>query len=260
MKILITNDDGINAPGLASLQKIASQITENSDARWVVAPATEKSGVGHCISLSSPVLSSKLNKQTFSIEGNPADCVIAGVHHLMKDGPPDLILSGVNRGNNSAENALYSGTLGAAMEGALQGILSIALSQYLGPKNVESENPFEAAERFGAEVIDKILSIDITPKGSYRLFYNVNFPPCPAASVQGIKFTHQGHRQDGQFSVHPVTSPSNREFLFVAGSNQQFQTTDRSDAAVNMDGYISITPMTADLTAYKVLEALQVGE
>ena len=260
MKILITNDDGINAPGLASLQKISSQLTKNSDDHWVVAPATEKSGVGHCISLSSPVLICKLNTQIFCIEGNPADCVLAGVKHVLKDGPPDLILSGVNRGNNSAENALYSGTLGAAMEGALQGIPSIALSQYLGPKNVASENPFETAERFGVEVINKILSVDITPRGSYHLFYNVNFPPCPACDVKGIKFTRQGYRQDGQFSVKPVTSPSSREFLFVAGSNQQLQTNDGSDAAINMDGYISITPMTADLTAHEVLEALQVGE
>ena len=115
MKILITNDDGINASGLASLQKIASQVTKNSADHRVVAPATEKSGVGHCISLSSPVLIFKLNEQTFGIEGNPADCVLAGVHHVIKGGPPDLILSGVNRGNNSAENALYSGTLGAAI-------------------------------------------------------------------------------------------------------------------------------------------------
>ncbi len=260
MKILITNDDGINAPGLASLEKIASQVTENSDDHWVVAPATEKSGVGHCISLSSPVLLSKLKKQTFSVEGNPADCVLAGVKHVVKNGPPDVILSGVNRGNNSAENALYSGTLGAAMEGALQGIPSIALSQYLGPKNVASENPFEAAERFGAEVINKILSLDITPRGSYHLFYNVNFPPCTASDVKGIQFTRQGYRQDAQFSVQPVISPSSREFLFVAGSNQQLQTDDGSDAAINMDGYISITPMTADLTAHEVLEALRVRE
>ena len=260
MKILITNDDGINASGLGSLQKIASQLTEKADDSWVVAPATEKSGVGHCISLSAPVLISKLDKRIFSIEGNPADCVIAGLHHILRAGPPDLILSGVNRGNNSAENALYSGTLGAAMEGALQGIPSIAMSQYLGPKNVTSANPFEAAERFGAEVIKKILSVDITAKGSYHLFYNVNFPPCSASEVKGIKFTHQGYRQDGQFSVKAVNSPSNREFLFVAGSNQQLQTIDGGDASVNMDGYISITPMIADLTCYEVLETLQVGE
>ena len=260
MKILITNDDGINAPGLMSLKKIASQLTEDPYDHWVVAPATEQSGVGHCISLSSPVLISKLEKQTFSIEGSPADCVLAGVHHVIKEGLPDLILSGVNRGNNSAENALYSGTLGAAIEGALQGILSIALSQYLGPKNLACENPFEAAERFGPEVINKILSVDVTPKGSYHLFYNVNFPPCPASDVKGIRFTHQGYRQDQQFSVKPVTSPSSREFLFVAGSNQQLQTNDGSDAAMNMDGYISITPMTADLTAHQILKALQVGE
>lgn len=126
MKILITNDDGIKAPGLMSLLKIAKKLTSEAGNIWIVAPNTEKSGVGHCVSLSTPVRISKLEERTFSVEGSPADCVVAGVHYVLKDNPPDLILSGVNRGNNSAENALYSGTLGAALEGALQGITSVA--------------------------------------------------------------------------------------------------------------------------------------
>jgi len=260
MKILITNDDGINAGGLTTLRTIATELVEDPDDLYVVAPATEKSGVGHCISLASPVMITRLGHQIFSVEGNPADCVIAGVKHVLKESPPDLILSGVNRGNNSAENALYSGTLGAAMEGALQGIPSIALSQYLGPLNINSDNPFEAAETYGVEVIRKILSADISPDGPYRLFYNVNFPPCPASEVRGIKLTRQGYRSDGQFGIVPAISPSNREFLFIAGSNQHIQAPEGSDAAANLAGYISVTPMTADLTAYEVLDALRAIE
>ena len=260
VKILITNDDGINAPGLTSLLKIAGELTEDNSSVWVVAPATEKSGVGHCISLSSPVMITKIKERTFSIEGNPADCVLAGVHYVMKDNPPDLILSGVNRGNNSAENALYSGTLGAAMEGALQGFNSIALSQYLGPKNFDIENPFEAAEVFGAEVINKILAVKAQTKSDYRLFYNVNFPPCPANEVNGISATPQGYRNGSRFSVCPVSSPTTRRFLFVQGSNQQVKSAKGSDAAANIDNYISVTPMCADLTAHDVLEKLRAIE
>ena len=257
MKILITNDDGINAPGLASLLKIARELTDDITNVCVVAPATEKSGVGHCISLSSAVMITKVKAQTFSLEGNPADCVLAGVHYVMKNNPPDLILSGVNRGNNSAENALYSGTLGAAMEGALQGINSIALSQYLGPKNFNLKNPFEAAESFGAEVINKILEVDAQTKSAYDLFYNVNFPPCPANDVNGIKVAPQGYRNGSGFSVCPVDSPTTRKFLFVQGSNQQVGSEKGSDAAANIDGNISVTPMCADLTAHDVLGTLR---
>jgi len=134
MRILITNDDGIQAPGLEVLLDIAGQLATPEDELWTVAPAYEQSGVGHCISYTMPMRCAKLGERRFAVEGTPADCVLVGVHEVMKDGAPDLILSGVNRGNNSAENALYSGTLGAAMEGALQGIPSIALSQFYGPR------------------------------------------------------------------------------------------------------------------------------
>ena len=260
MKILITNDDGINAPGLTCLQKIAENVVDDITDVYLVAPATEKSGVAHCISLSSPVMITKIKERMFSLEGNPADCVLAGVHYVMKNNPPDLILSGVNRGNNSAENALYSGTLGAAMEGALQGFNSVALSQYLGPKNLDIENPFEAAEVFGAEVINKILHLNAQTKNPYGLFYNVNFPPCPANEVRGIKVTPQGYRNGSRFSIYPVDAPTTRKFLFVQGSNQQVGSEKGSDAAANIDGYISVTPMCADLTAYNVLKTMRVIE
>ncbi len=153
MRILITNDDGINAPGLAVLQKIAEEVAGPDGEVWTVAPAFEQSGVSHCISYTHPTMIAQMDERRFAAEGSPADCVLAGVHDVMKDNRPDLILSGVNRGNNSAENALYSGTLGGAMEGALQGIQSMALSQYIGPKTLGADDPFEASGKFGAEVV-----------------------------------------------------------------------------------------------------------
>ena len=171
MRILITNDDGINAPGLKTLQKIAETLAGAAGEVWTVAPSTERSGVAHAISLSSPVLISQLGPRSFSIDGYPADCVLAGLHHILKGSPPDIILSGVNRGNNSAENALYSGTLGAAIEGALQGVPSFALSQYLGPNNVNINDPFEASAAYGAEVVQAILSANPPASQEYQLFY-----------------------------------------------------------------------------------------
>ena len=260
MKILITNDDGIKAPGLMSLLKIAKKLTSEAGNIWIVAPNTEKSGVGHCVSLSTPVRISKLEERTFSVEGSPADCVVAGVHYVLKDNPPDLILSGVNRGNNSAENALYSGTLGAALEGALQGITSVALSQYLGPKNISADNPFECSEVYGASVIEKILRANLTPDNDYKLFYNVNFPPCLSSEVNGTKVAPQGYRTNAKFAIDPIKSPSLQEFFFLKGSNQQLGSPHGSDAAENIKGYISVTPMRGDLTAYDALENLRAIE
>jgi len=128
MRILITNDDGINAPGLGVLVALAKELAGDDGEVWTVAPAFEQSGVAHKISYTHPTMLVELGPRRFAAEGSPADCVLAGLHQVMKDTPPDLILSGVNRGNNAAENVLYSGTIGAAMEGALQGVPSIALS------------------------------------------------------------------------------------------------------------------------------------
>ncbi len=257
MRILITNDDGINAPGLKAMEKIAYEIAGSNAEVWIVAPISEKSGVGHCISLTKAILVSQLGPQKYAMDGNPADCIIAGIHHIMKDEPPNLILSGVNRGNNSAENALYSGTLGAALEGALQGIPSIALSQYLGPKNFDIEDPFEASHKHGTELIKKILSQKISSQNDYNIFYNINFPPCPAKDVKGVKATPQGLRKDNHFTTELTKTPSLRELLFIKGGDQQVYSPPGSDADANLNGYISVTPMTADLTDYSSLGSLK---
>ncbi|MCR9126543.1 MAG: 5'/3'-nucleotidase SurE [Rhodobacteraceae bacterium] len=255
MRILITNDDGINAPGLRVLHSVATELAGRDGEVWTVAPAFEQSGVGHCISYTHPMMVSQMDDRRFAAEGSPADCVLAGLHDVMKDTPPDLVLSGVNRGNNAAENALYSGTIGGALEAALQGLPAIALSQYYGPANVDSENPFEAAAVHGAEVVRRILAITPEETADYRLFYNVNFPPVPAAGVKGFRIAPQGFRRNTRFGVEPHLSPSGRRFLWIKGGNQQEPTAAGSDAAVNLDGYVSVTPMRADLTAHDVLDA-----
>ena len=256
MRILITNDDGISAPGLAVLKAIADDLAGPEGEVWTVAPAFEQSGVGHCISYTHPMMVTKLAPRRYAAEGSPADCVLVAVHDVMKDAPPDLVLSGVNRGNNSAENTLYSGTIGGAMEAALQGFPAVALSQYYGPANRDLQDPFEASAQHGADVVRRIMAHAPEETGGYSLFYNVNFPPVAGADVKGVRLAPQGRRPSTVFSTEPHLSPSGRRFLWIKGGNQQVSTAPGSDAAVNLDGYISVTPMRADLTAHDMLSTL----
>ncbi|OYU16770.1 MAG: 5'/3'-nucleotidase SurE [Rhodobacteraceae bacterium PARR1] len=257
MRILITNDDGINAPGLEVLTEIAHAIAGENGEVWTVAPAFEQSGVGHCISYTKPTMIVKLSHHRYAAEGSPADCVLAGIYDVLDGAKPDLVLSGVNRGNNSAENVLYSGTIGGAMEAALQGIPAIALSQFFGPAMDGLDDPFEAARVHGAAVIRALLDKGIWTSDDYRVFYNVNFPPVPAAAVKGSRVAAQGFRRDTAFSAEAQISPTGRRYLWIKGGPQQTPTAPGTDAAVNLEGYISITPMRADLTAHDLLADLQ---
>ncbi|MEM9498278.1 MAG: 5'/3'-nucleotidase SurE [Pseudomonadota bacterium] len=260
MRILITNDDGINAPGLAVLADIANDLAGPKGEVWCVAPALEQSGVGHCISFTNPMMIAETGPRRFAVQGSPADCVLAAIHDVMTDAPPDLVLSGVNRGNNSAENAVYSGTVGAAMEAALQGVPAIALSQYYGPRNRDLDDTFEAARLHGLDTLRVLLDRGVWTKDDYGIFYNVNFPPVPASEVAGMRACRQGYRRDMGFGVKPASSPGGRRFLWVTGAPQQQPTAEGSDADWNLKGYISVTPMRADLTAYDALEALSAIE
>ena len=257
MRILITNDDGINAPGLVVLDAIARAIAGPGGEVWTVAPAFEQSGVGHCISYTHPTMIAELAPRRFAAEGSPADCVLAGLYHVMKDARPDLVLSGVNRGNNAGENVLYSGTIGAAMEAALQGIKAIALSQFFGPQNAHLDDPFEAALGHGVALVRRLLDHGLWDEADYRLFYNVNFPPLPAAAVKGTRVATQGFRRYTAFSLEPHVSPTGRQFLWIKGGEQGRPTLPGSDVTANVDGYISVTPLRADLTAHDRLADLE---
>jgi 5'-nucleotidase len=257
MRILITNDDGINAPGLEVLTEIATALAGPEGEVWTVAPAFEQSGVGHCISYTHPTMIAKLGPRRYAAEGSPADCVLAGIYDVLQGARPDLVLSGVNRGNNAAENVLYSGTIGGAMEAALQGIPAIALSQFFGPEMDGLADPFEAARQHGLSVIKALLERGLWTQDDYRVFYNVNFPPLPAARVKGMKVAAQGFRRDTSFSAEAQISPTGRRYLWIKGGPQQTPTLPGTDAAVNLEGYVSVTPMRADLTAHDLLAELE---
>ncbi len=257
MRILITNDDGINAPGLQVLEEIATAIAGPGGEVWTVAPAFEQSGVGHCISYTHPMMIARLAPRRFAAEGSPADCVLAAIYDVLQGARPDLVLSGVNRGNNAAENTLYSGTIGGAMEAALQGVPAIALSQFMGPETDALADPFESARAHGTSVVRALLDRGIWTEDDYRVFYNVNFPPVGAAATRGLRVAPQGFRRDTRFSTEPHLAPSGRRFLWIKGGPQHRPTLPGTDAAVNLDGFISVTPMRADLTAHDLLADLE---
>lgn len=255
MRILITNDDGINAPGLKVAEAIAAEVAGPDAEIWTVAPAFEQSGVGHCISYTQPFMTAELAPRRWAAEGSPADCVLAAIYDIMPE-RPDLVLSGVNRGNNAADNTLYSGTIGAAMEAALQGLPAIALSQFYGPGNVELDNPFEAAACTGGALVRSLLDKGVWDTGDYRLFYNINFPPVAGQDVKGHQVVAQGYRRETFFGVEPHLSPSGRKFLWIKGGPQHHPTGPGTDVTANLDGYISVTPMRCDLTAHDMIADL----
>ena len=191
-RILITNDDGIHARGIEVLEEIARGITDDV---WVVAPDHEKSGASHSVSLTIPIRMRQLGEQRYQISGTPTDCVLMAVCEFMQDGPPTMIMSGINSGANLAEDISYSGTIAAAMEGTLLGIRSIALSQI---RPLGGQADFAAAEKHAPDLINSLFELDQWPAGS---FININFPDAPPEQVEGVRVTTQGQRLPGTFSI-----------------------------------------------------------
>ncbi len=256
MRILVTNDDGIMAPGLKVAEEIALSIAKDPQKVVTVAPALEQSGVGHCISYVRPTLITEVSANRFSVEGSPADCVLAGVHYVMKDAPPDLIISGVNKGHNLADDILYSGTVGAALEGALQNINSIALSQCYSKHSLKTKDPFEAARAHGARICSQICENSFWNREQYKIFYNVNFPAVRGSEVLGVKVCCKGTRFPGSFSMDKTKAPNGRVFLWVNHRPNKESVEEDSDLYAIKHGKISITPLKADFTDHKTITLL----
>ena len=251
MRILITNDDGITAPGLAVAEAIAAEIAGPHGEVWTVAPEMERSGVSHCISYTRPMRLVELGGRRFAVEGNPADCVILALHHLMGAHPPDLVLSGVNSGHNVAEDAVYSGTIGGAMEAALQGVRAIALSQFYTRGPQAPKDRFDPARAHGADAVRRVLSC---PWGR-DLFYNVNFPAVRPEAVRGLRLADQGRRSEGVFDCVEASSPSGRRFFWLAHRTRNASAAQGTDAALCAEGWITVTPMRPRIAAEDQFEA-----
>ena len=208
MRILLTNDDGIHAPGFAVLEAIAAKL---SDDVWAVAPAEEQSGAGHSLTLTRPIRLRRHGERRFSVSGTPTDAVMMALAHVMKDRPPDLILSGVNRGANLAEDVTYSGTVSAAMEGALAGVRSIALSQAYAREGMGDTVPFAAAEAWAERVLRPLIDAPFTP----GTLVNVNFPALPPDDGQRRSGVPPGHPRLWPAADRRADRPARLSLLLV---------------------------------------------
>lgn len=249
MRILVTNDDGIHAPGLTVAESIAHSL---SDDVWVVAPESEQSGASHSLTLSVPLRVRAIAAQRFAVSGTPTDCVMMAVMELMPDRRPDLVLSGVNSGSNLADDVTYSGTVAAAMEGCALDIPSIALSQAFdesGRDNID----WSAARTFGAQLVRQLMGIG-WPKGT---LINVNFPPCPAADVAGVEAVAQGLRALENTTFDKRLDRRGRPYYW-AGVRREVEVPEPgTDLGAVFEKRISITPLHLNLTEHAVLEKLR---
>lgn len=249
MRILLTNDDGVNAPGLAVLAQIAAAL---SDDVWIVAPSEEQSGAGHSLTLTRPLRVHRHGPKHFAVTGTPTDSVMMAVSRLMQDSPPDLILSGVNRGANLGEDVTYSGTVSAAMEGALAGIPSIALSQVYAREGIGADVSFDAAQAWGERVLRPIIAQPMPP----RTLINVNFPALPADAIKGVRVVSQGFRDYGRLRIVTNTDPRGFEYHWFALGGVEQTPAHSTDLEAVSDGYIAVTPLHLDLTHYESMARL----
>ncbi|PLX39301.1 MAG: 5'/3'-nucleotidase SurE [Hyphomicrobiales bacterium] len=247
MRILITNDDGINAPGLGVMERIAAKL---SDDVWVVAPETDQSGLSHSLTLSDPLRLRHLSERRFALRGTPTDCVIMGVREVLAEKRPDLILSGVNSGQNVADDITYSGTVAGAMEGTMLGIPSIALSQAYDWDG-ERVVPWGIAEEHGPEVIRQVLASGL----ERGVLVNVNFPNVSVGGVKGAEVTDQGRLTHGLF-VDERRDGRGFPYYWLAYRRQPMENRSGTDLVALQEGRISITPLRLDLTAYDMKERL----
>ncbi len=241
MRILLTNDDGIHAPGFAALERIAATL---SDDLWAVAPAEEQSGAGHSLTLSRPVRLRRLGERRFAVAGTPTDAVMLALAEVMKDSPPDLILSGVNRGANLAEDVTYSGTVSAAMEGALAGVRSIALSQVYAREGMGDTVPFATAEAWAARVLRPLIDMPFAP----RTLVNVNFPALAPGAVRGIRVCRQGFHDYGRLRIIERTDPRGYPYYWFGLAPTAPSPGHVTDLEAIADGFVTVTPLALDLT------------
>jgi 5'-nucleotidase len=248
MRILLTNDDGIDSPGLHALRDIAMQL---SDDVWVVAPETNQSGASHSLSLHEPLRMRKIDDRAFAVRGTPTDSVIMGVRHVLKDKTPDLVLSGVNRGANMAEDVTYSGTIAGAFEGTILGIRSIALSQAFGLESGKAIR-WQTALAHGPALLRKLLALDWPPS----TVMNINFPDREPDNVAGTMVTTQGRRDPGLLNIEERNDTWGNPYYWLAFERRRSNAQEGTDLAAVYAGYISVTPLFLDLTHQAMRERL----
>jgi len=248
MRILITNDDGIHAPGLEVLERIAAGL---SDDVWTIAPEMDQSGLAHSLSLNDPLRLREISERKFALRGTPTDCVIMAVRRVL-GGTPDLVLSGVNTGQNVADDVTYSGTVAGAIEGTLLGAPAIALSQAYTFERGHREVPWETAETHAPDIIRKLIAFGF-PQG---ILYNINFPNRHADAVEGLMITGQGRLTHGLHIDERVDGRGN-QYFWLAYRRAHPDIVPGTDLDALQKGAISVTPLRLDMTAYDLGDPLR---
>ena len=246
-RILVTNDDGIHAPGLKVLEKIARQLSNDV---WVVAPETEQSGAGHSLTLTLPLRVRNVSRRKFAVRGTPTDCVMMAMNQLIPGNRPDLVLSGVNRGANMGEDVTYSGTIAAAMEGTLLGVPSVALSQtYLNAHPPK----WATAEHHGPELIRRLVAIGWPSD----VLMNINFPDVLHGAVKGVVVCRQGRRDISNLHIDARVDAREQPYYWLGFRPRMGTPKPNTDLAVVDAGNISVTPLQLDLTDNRTLKSLR---
>jgi 5'-nucleotidase len=248
MRILVTNDDGIHAPGLALAERVAREI---SDDVFVVAPESDQSGVAHSLSLNDPLRMREISPRHFAIKGTPTDCVIMAVHKLL-DRPPDLVLSGVNCGQNVAEDVTYSGTIAAAMEGTILGIPSIAMSQVYDFFSGRQAINWSCAEANAGGILRKLIDAGIPA----NVLMNVNFPPCLHGQARGVAVTMQGRRSNDLMRIEDRKDGRGYPYHWISFQRGDFTPGVGTDLEALEQNKISITPIKLDFTDHPTVTSL----
>jgi 5'-nucleotidase len=245
MRILLTNDDGVHAPGMAVLEAIAARLSEDV---WVCAPSEENSGAGHSLTLHQPVRLRELGPRRFSVTGTPTDAVNLALRKLFADRLPDLVISGVNNGENLADDVTYSGTISAAMEAAMAGIPAVALSQAVR----DGGHGFSAAEHWADKVLAPLLDLRM----ARRTVVNINFPALPASAVRGIRVVRQGFHDYARGSLIEGTDPRGQPYYWFGLHDIEHTLDHGTDLEAVSDGYIAVTPLQLDLTHHASIGSL----
>jgi 5'-nucleotidase len=250
MRILCTNDDGIHAPGLKIVEQIAREL---SDDVWIVAPELDQSGVSHSLSLNDPLRLREVGPRHFAVRGTPTDCVIMGARFILGDTLPDIVLSGVNKGRNVAEDVVYSGTIAGALEGTILGLPSFALSQEFSIATREKPL-WDTALKFGPPLLHKVIEAGI-PKNTV---INVNFPACAPDEVAGIRVTRQGKRNLGFLKVDQRRDGRGNPYFWIGFERAAALETpeEGTDLAALAARYVSVTPLRLDRTDEAFSQAL----
>lgn len=241
MLILVTNDDGVNSPGLRALAKAMATLGE----AVIVAPDRNRSAVGHALTLEHPLRAEEIEPGVFAVDGTPTDCVNLGIHGLMMQ-RPDLVVSGINSGSNLGDDITYSGTVSAAMEASLMGIPAIAVS--LDSRQFVDED-LRVATDFVTPLAAQVLRKGLPPE----TFLNVNVP---SGGCQGVEITRQGKRQYGE-GIITNEDPRGRKYYWIGGAGASFEDIPGTDCCAVARGLISVTPLHTNLTSDSFCEDLK---